>query len=113
MPPITGPTLSEKTWIWNRLVDRGVGSLVVGPGVDAVRLVGDLGDRPLLVAHGTADTIVPVHHASRIADAARMAGVGVEVVIVDGAGHNDWPMTHAQGVDAVVSFFRETLVAER
>lgn len=86
-----------------------VGSLVVGPGVDAEKLVGSLGDRPLLVAHGSADTIVPVGHASRIADAARDAGVDAELVIVEGADHNDWPFTHPQMSKAITAFFVRTL----
>lgn len=38
---------------------------------------------PMLVVHGTADDVVPVSHASRIADAAPHA----QVEIIEGAGH--------------------------
>jgi len=86
-----------------------VGSLVVGPGVDAEDLVAGLAGRPLLVAHGTADTIVPPRHADRIAEAARSAGVDTELVIVDGADHNDWPFTHPEMAKAIAVFFARTL----
>jgi pimeloyl-ACP methyl ester carboxylesterase len=38
---------------------------------------------PVLVVHGTADDVVPVDHAPRIAGAAR----GAQLEIVEGAGH--------------------------
>lgn len=38
---------------------------------------------PLLVVHGTADEVVPVNHANRIADRARKA----ELKIIEGAEH--------------------------
>lgn len=43
-----------------------------------------LGERPLLVVHGTADNVVPVEHAHRIA---RAASGPVELVELEGAGH--------------------------
>jgi len=42
---------------------------------------------PLLHLHGTADGVVPVHHARFLAEAAAQVGAPVEVIIQDGGGH--------------------------
>lgn len=89
-----------------------IGRWVVGPGIDAEHLVKALGRRPLLVAHGTADSIVPVYHAERIAEAARGAGVDVEVRTYDGASHNAWPMTHPDMTAAIAAFLVRTLAID-
>lgn len=41
---------------------------------------------PILLVHGSADTIIPVHHAR---DLARLLGEKATLLIVPGAGHND------------------------
>lgn len=46
-----------------------------------------LGTRPVFVTHGTADTRMPVHHATDLAAAIRAHGGNVTVWLVPGAGH--------------------------
>lgn len=65
-----------------------LGPCLVATGLAPSESVAGLGGKPLLVLHGESDTIVGPHHADRIADAARAAGVPVEVVR-SAAGHND------------------------
>lgn len=47
-------------------------------------------DTPVWVAHGTRDLIIPVRMGRRVFEAARVKG---ELLIVEGAGHNDVPET--------------------
>ncbi|CAN5775552.1 alpha/beta hydrolase [soil metagenome] len=42
---------------------------------------------PTLVAHGTADEVVPVSDAQRYAEAARAAGDAVELLVIEDVGH--------------------------
>lgn len=42
---------------------------------------------PILHIHGTADEVVPVHHAQLLADAAARVGAPVEILILEGGGH--------------------------
>ncbi|MBK7406087.1 MAG: alpha/beta fold hydrolase [Phycisphaerales bacterium] len=64
-----------------------LGRLLIGNGEDAADSVGRLGDRPLLVVHGTRDGIVPYRHAGLLLDAASRAGVRAELCTVEGANH--------------------------
>ncbi|GAB3624829.1 alpha/beta hydrolase [Mariniluteicoccus endophyticus] len=52
--------------------------------VQPIEVVDRLAPRPLLMFHGTADTIIPIEHARRL-DAA--AGQPHELRVVDGVGH--------------------------
>jgi len=45
------------------------------------------GDAPLLIAHGTLDTVVSIHQSESLAAAYKKAGVPYEFVIVPGAVH--------------------------
>lgn len=85
-----------------------VGGLLARAGMDADAAACALGDRPLLILHGTADTIVPVAHAERLAESCRAAGVAPEVMIVDGADHVDLldPPAVRQ---RVISFFQQAI----
>ncbi|MEM8627629.1 MAG: hypothetical protein AAGF32_06785, partial [Pseudomonadota bacterium] len=49
------------------------GPMLVRAGVDARDAMGGMGSTRVLVVHGTADEIVPVHHADRIVEAAERA----------------------------------------
>ncbi|MEX2155718.1 MAG: alpha/beta hydrolase [Gemmatimonadales bacterium] len=44
---------------------------------------------PVLVFHGTADRLVPIEMGRRVAEAARAGGATVELVMIEGAGHNE------------------------
>jgi uncharacterized protein len=66
-----------------------VGPILIGPGRDPADAVAKLGSRPLLLVHGVRDRVVPLHHAGRLADAARAAGVTVQIAEIPEADHND------------------------
>lgn len=66
-----------------------VGGFIIG-GTDAPDpedWASQLGNIPLLIAHGKDDDILPVYHAHRIAAAAKEGGVPTELVISNGGGH--------------------------
>lgn len=88
------------------------GPMLVRAGVDARDATGGMGSTPVLVVHGTADEIVPVHHADRIVEAAERAGVAVELLRLEGARHNDSPEMHAAMTEGVAEFFRRHLLSE-
>ena len=48
----------------------------------------DPGDPPMFIAHGDADTTVPIAQSVALADALKAAGVHVVLHVVLGAGHN-------------------------
>jgi uncharacterized protein len=95
---------------WNRIASDHLGVLgrmIATPGLDASDAAGRLGDRPLMVVHGQDDTIVPVKHASIIADAAEAGGVETVRLIVRERGHNDILMAGSSEADAVARFLVE------
>jgi pimeloyl-ACP methyl ester carboxylesterase len=55
--------------------------------VHPMRDVAQLGQRPLLLIHGEADSMIPVEHGRRMAEAAREAGVPVESWFLPAVGH--------------------------
>lgn len=73
-----------------------LGRILIRAGLDPATSVTKLGARPLLVIHGTADTVIPIDHGERVVNAAQSAGVKAELWTADGAGHNDI----MDGVDA-------------
>lgn len=87
-----------------------IGQLLIPGGFNAEDSVTKLGDRSLLLLHGTDDGIVRAYHSDRLRDAATGAGVEVELVTLDGYSHNDW-MTSPEAVEAIRGFFRRELVA--
>ena len=86
-----------------------VGPWLISPGRDAVDTASALGDRPLLILHGTDDGIVNHRHAPLIVEAAERAGVDVELQSFEGAGHIDWVDSHPAMRDAIGTFFKRTL----
>ena len=71
------------------------------PPLEAARRI----DRPLLVLHGTDDTIVRAHHGRDIAEAAPRGAL----VLLDGGQHNSLLETHPEVAGLVVEFFEEQL----
>jgi len=58
--------------------------------VDPLDTVPQLGDRPVLLVHGSHDPIdLPAESAERIVEAAQAAGVGIQLRYCDGGGHGD------------------------
>jgi len=69
---------------------------------EAIRTV----DRPILILHGEADTIVPPSHGRRLAEA---AGENAEFVTFEGGGHNTLKEAHPEVERLMIDFFRRTL----
>ncbi|MEM7622783.1 MAG: alpha/beta fold hydrolase [Planctomycetota bacterium] len=85
-----------------------LGRFLIARGRDAEDSVALLGERPLLLVHGTEDRVVPYRHAPLIRDAAVAAGVETEFVTIDGANHVDW-IESGEARDAISGFFERTL----
>lgn len=100
---------------WKRIARDHLGPIggwLARPGVDADKAVARLGQRPLMLIHGDMDEIVPVDHSVRLARIAREAGTPTDLVIVAGADHNEIMFVETTAREAVVAFFRRTLVDE-
>ncbi len=85
-----------------------LGRWLIAPGYDAVDSVARLGERPLLIVHGTRDGIVWYRHAEVLREAAQAVGVPVEFLRVEGGNHislGSDPVVRA----AVVEFLRQRL----
>ena len=97
---------------WNQIASDHLGFLgrmIAARGVDADDAVRRLGDRELMVVHGQDDPIVPVKHASIIADAAKSAGVPTLLLLVPQREHNDMLMAGSSEAEAVAIFLVEGL----
>jgi alpha-beta hydrolase superfamily lysophospholipase len=70
--------------------------------VTAVTAISDV-RTPILIVHGTADTVVPVGHASVLAEAAPSA----ELLIIEGAEHQ--LRKEPEAIDAVLEWMERTL----
>ena len=88
-----------------------VGPLAMPGGRDLKDAAARLGDRPLLIVHGSADRIVKPRHAAIIADAARDAGVAVETHIEPGADHNTLLVAFPDAREAILRFLERELGA--
>lgn len=69
----------------------------------------DKGDPPLLLLHGNQDRQMPVNQLLELEAACRRAGVPVETLILDGAGHGGDAFYSGEAADRVVAFLRRTL----
>jgi acetyl esterase/lipase len=67
------------------------------------------GDPPALLFHGTADTVVPYAWATATVDAAETAGLPVELVEWEGAGHVPYAANRTQIIDLSTNFLYHTL----
>lgn len=88
-----------------------LGRALIPSGFDAIDQVRKLGDRPVLIVHGDNDEVVPVEHAGRLEQAAKDAGVDIQVRISPGAMHNDLFWVDPGAENAIIEFLRETLGA--
>lgn len=89
-----------------------LGRVLMGGGLDPVKLAPRLGKREYLIVHGDSDDIVPARHAAVIERAAEGAGVPARRVMIAGAGHNEI-MDFAEARDGVAAFFVRTLEGPR
>lgn len=62
--------------------------------------------QPMLLIHGDSDSIVPVSHSKRLAEA---AGGGAELLIIPGGEHNSLRSTNPEIEQRVIDFFRSKL----
>lgn len=86
-----------------------LGPLLIGRGMDPVDLAPRLGDRPLLLVHGSNDSIVHPRHSDVIESAARSAGVKVTKVLIRDGDHNAIIADHPNAQEAIERFFRAVL----
>lgn len=63
-------------------------------------------DPPFLIVHGDRDPAVPIGQSYLLRDALQEAGVPVEMVVVEGAGHGRFPQEYQQ---QAVEYFQEVL----
>lgn len=98
-----GPCDFEKTELFNGPGQTGVrdrfGGRIIGPTEDAEKKLAAYREvspvnylrsdsPPLLMIQGDMDTTIPVHHAHYMEERAEASGAPVEVLIIEGAGHN-------------------------
>lgn len=96
LPPVPLVHLVDRVTRWR----YGYGFSEVEP----VEVVADIAPRPLLLVHGTEDSVIPVAHAHRLAAA---AGQGAELRIVDGVDHCGAYFADRPGyIRAVADFLR-------
>lgn len=87
-----------------------LGPLFIAPGLDPANSA-ELLSVPLLLVHGTADEIVPVEHAYRIARLARASHVPTQLEIIGGGNHNG--LLTADVMATIQRFFRRHLIGRR
>lgn len=63
-------------------------------------------DPPILIMHGTEDTLVPLSQSIRFAEALKQAGAKPTLVVIEGKGHVLFPQEY---FDRVTQFFQDNL----
>lgn len=85
------------------LTERRVG-VKIGQ-VDSARDLATLAPRPVLIIHTTDDHLFPLHHATKMYNAARQPK---DLWIIEGMGHGDPALSHTEEYQArVVGFFEK------
>jgi dipeptidyl aminopeptidase/acylaminoacyl peptidase len=87
-------------------ISRFLASILIGDDyrpVDAVARI----DRPILLFHGTDDSVIPVSHSRRLAE----AGPTTEFVEIAGGDHNTLRWTNPEVEQLTIDFFRKHLAA--
>lgn len=77
------------------------GALVADP-FDTLEVVRTLGKTPLLIFHGTFDTVIPLHHAEELRDSAQRARL-----VTYPCDHNDFPADRRKYWAEIRSFLDE------
>ena len=65
--------------------------------------------RPILILHGTADSIIPVSHGRRLAEA---SGGHAELIELAGGDHNSLRFTHPEADEMMIDFFHQHLSSD-
>jgi dipeptidyl aminopeptidase/acylaminoacyl peptidase len=85
-------------------ISRLLASLLISDGhrpLDAVARI----DRPILLIHGTADTVIPVSHSRRLAE----AGPTTDLVEIADGDHNTLRWTNPEVEQLTIEFFKKHL----
>lgn len=93
------PPGSFSRWLARRLIS---------PGMDPIETLPRITDRPILLVHGTEDSIVPYTHSQRLL-VSTAPGAQVSLRPVQGAGHNDIMEVDPQLAPDIAAFFKRTL----
>ena len=70
-------------------------------------------DAPMLVFHGTNDKTVQFNQAERIVEVYEKAGLPIELIALEGAGHGGKEFFSGKSREQAVAFFRKHLAAEK
>lgn len=73
----------------------------------------DAGDSPILLLHGTRDSLVPVDHATQMAEALTTAGVSGRVELLIGSGHNHRGPVRDHTLRAAAEFLKSQLQSDQ
>jgi dipeptidyl aminopeptidase/acylaminoacyl peptidase len=103
--PIPDPIAYPLAWLTTRVYLRPRGHAVARISA-AVALIAH--DRPILLIHGTDDTVVPPSHFHRLVRAARRAGRDVETLVIPG-GHHSWLYEFPEYRRTVAAFLARAL----
>lgn len=69
----------------------------------------DRGDPPLMLLHGDQDVQMPINQAHELVGAYRKAGLFVEFMVLNGAGHGGEAFFQGEAADRVMSFLHRTV----
>jgi acetyl esterase/lipase len=67
-------------------------------------------DPPFLIMHGDKDNIVPLKQSERFANALKLAGVKVKMLVLKGAGHGGPEFMQSESMKVIETFLDETLL---
>ena len=103
--PIPDPIAYPLAWLTTRVYLRPRGHRVADiSAAEALRTI----DRPILLAHGDDDAVVPAAHLGRLARIARAAGRDVRSIVIP-TGQHSWLYEFAAYRRAVAGFLAEAL----
>jgi len=90
------------------LLSRWLARRLISSGMDPIKILPNITDRPILLVHGTEDSVVPYTHSQRLLISAA-PGALVSLRPVHGAGHNDIMEVDPQLAFDIAAFFTRTL----
>lgn len=90
------------------ILGRGLARLLIKDSHKPVDAISQI-DMPILIFHGSNDSLVPISHGRRLADAGPMA----ELVEFEGGEHNSLRATHAELESLTIEFFYKHLQGKR
>jgi len=103
--PIPDPIAYPLAWLTTRVYLRPRGHRVADiSATAALRAI----DRPVLLAHGADDAVVPFAHLGRLARAATAAGHPPQTLVIPG-GHHSWLYEFPEYRRTVAAFLAEAL----